>query len=118
MLMTNGEYLKSQRERQRLSLAAVARKADVTDSRISHLESDSVKEPSPRLLKQLATIYDIDVFDLFCRYGYLDSSYCAALRPFRGVEYLSDTDREYVQAQIEFCLFNARRKHNETIQNG
>lgn len=116
--MTNGEYLKSIREKQGFSLASVARKADVTDSRISHIESDAVREPSPTLLKQLAIIYGIDVFDLFCRYGYLDMSHCESLRPFRGVEYLSAADKEYIQTQIEFCLFKARRKQNETIQNG
>jgi len=108
--MTNGEYLKLQREKQGLSLATVARKANVTDSRISHIENDSVREPSPTLLKQLALIYEIDVFDLFCRYGYLDAPHCESLRPFRGVEYLSADDREYIQTQIEFCLFKARRK--------
>lgn len=116
--MKNGEYMKKLREQQGLSLASVARKANVTDSRISHLESNSVHEPSPTLLKKLAAIYGIDLFDLFYRYGYLDKSHYESLRPFSGVEYLTATDKEYIQVQIEFCLFQARRKQNETVQNG
>lgn len=97
--------LRSKREECRLSMAEVAKLTGATNTRISHLENDQIKEPSPVLLKKLAKVYQIDVFDLFCLYGYLDEAQCQALTAFKRVEYLTADEVERIQQQIDYFLF-------------
>ena len=113
MLMTNGEYLRSKRESCQMSMADVSKLIGVTNTRISHLENDQVKEPSPILLKSLAKIYCIDVFDLFCRYGYLDEKQINALTALQRIEFLNDDEVLRIQQQIDYLLF----LHNKGDKN-
>ena len=113
MSMTNGEFLRQQRETLKLSMAEVAKRVGVTDSRLSRLENDQTKEPSPVLLKALAQIYQLDVFDLFCRFGYIDEHQLNSLTLFRNSEFLTAEDARRIQEQIDYCIFRRNKGGKE-----
>lgn len=62
-----GSFLRCAREAKGVSMSEVYRHTGITDSRLSKLENNSYKEPSPVILKKLATYYDVSVVDLFIR---------------------------------------------------
>lgn len=103
--MTNGEYLKLQRESRKLSMAAVSKQVGITNTRLSHLENNQTKEPSPTLLKTLAEVYQIDVFELFCRYGYIDKHQLNTLTVFKRTEFLTSEEIKRIQEQIDYYIF-------------
>lgn len=114
MNMTNGEFLRFQRESCKLSMAAVSKRIGITDTRLSHLENDQTKEPSPVLLKALAQVYQIDVFELFCRYGYIDEHQYKALTVFKRTEFLTADEIKRIQEQIDYYLFLHDKGGQET----
>lgn len=67
-----GEYLRSLREEQRLSLRDVAAKTGVSISYITQIEHGKRKAPGPEVLKRLALSYNVPVRDLLKAAGYLD----------------------------------------------
>lgn len=109
MNMTNGEFLRLQRKSCKLSMAAVSEKIGITNTRLSHLENDQTKEPSPILLKALAQVYQIDIFELFCRYGYIDEHQHNTLTAFKRTEFLTADEIKSIQEQIDYHLF----QHNK-----
>lgn len=112
--MTNGEFLRFQRESSNLSMAAVSKKVGITNTRLSHLENDQTREPSPVLLKSLAEIYQIDVFELFCRYGYIDENQLNSLTVFKRTEFLTADEIKRIQEQIDYYLFTHSKGGQET----
>lgn len=114
MNMTNGEFLRRQRESCQLSMAAVSKVIGVTNTRLSHLENDRTKEPSPTLLKAIAKVYQIDVFELFCRYGYIDEHQLRALTTFKRTEFLTADEANRIQEQIDYYLFMHNKGGQET----
>lgn len=112
--MTNGEFLRLQRESCKLSMAAVSKEIGVTNTRLSHLENDRTKEPSPTLLKAIAKVYQIDVFELFCRYGYIDEHQLNALTTFKRTEFLTADEAKRIQEQIDYYLFMHNKRGQET----
>ena len=105
MYMTNGEFLRQQRKIRKLSMTEVAKRAGVTNSRLSHLENDQTKVPSPVLLKSLAQIYQLDIFEVFCRYGYIDDHQLDSLTLFKNAEFLTADEISSIQRQIDYCIF-------------
>ena len=95
-------------------MAEVSKLIGVTNTRISHLENDHIKEPSPTLLKSLAQVYKIDVFDLFCRYGYLDEQQRKSLTAFKRIEFLTNNEIDQIQQQIDYYLFLLSKGRQET----
>jgi transcriptional regulator with XRE-family HTH domain len=67
-----GDYLRSLREQQRLSLRDVAAKTGVSISYITMIEHSKRKPPGPDVLKKLALSYNVPVKDLMKAAGYLD----------------------------------------------
>jgi transcriptional regulator with XRE-family HTH domain len=67
-----GDYLRSLREQQRLSLRDVAAKTGVSISYITMIEHSRRKPPGPEVLKKLAFSYNVPVRDLLKAAGYLD----------------------------------------------
>lgn len=114
MHMTNGEFLRLRREACKLSMSAVSKRIGITDTRLSHLENDQTKEPSPVLLKALAQVYQIDVFELFCRYGYIEEHQHKALTVFKRTEFLTDDEINRIQEQIDYYLFLHNKGGQET----
>lgn len=88
-----------------MSMADVSRLANTSDTKISNLENDKTREPSPVLLKALARIYKISVFDLFLRYGFIDEEQYNSVSCFKKAEYLSEEERSRVQDHIDFYIY-------------
>ena len=59
--------------RGRRSLREVSRSTGISDPYLSNLETGS-RRPGPRVLKKLATFYDVPVHGLLRRAGYLEES--------------------------------------------
>ena len=112
--MTNGEFLRLQRKSCKLSMAEVSRRVGITNTRLSHLENNQTKEPSPILLKALAQIYQIDVFELFCLYGYIDEHQHHSLTAFKRVELLTAEEINLIQGQIDYYIFRRNKGGQET----
>lgn len=69
---TFGEYLRSLRQEQRLSLREAATKAGVSISYITQIEHGRKGPPGPDVLKRLAPAYNVSVKSLLKAAGYMD----------------------------------------------
>ncbi len=67
-----GDYLRSLREGQKMSLREAAAKTGVSVSYITQIENGRRKAPGPEVLKRLAPGYNVPVRDLLKAAGYLD----------------------------------------------
>jgi len=65
------QFLKSLRERQRMSLRDVERESGVSNAYIAQLERGDRPAPSPEILRKLAKPYKVTVRELLMRAGYL-----------------------------------------------
>ncbi|GAI56064.1 unnamed protein product, partial [marine sediment metagenome] len=66
------EYLKSLRENQRLSLRNVERLTGVSNAYLSQIEQAKRPPPHPNILKKLASVFGVSVYELMAAAGYLD----------------------------------------------
>ena len=66
-----GEYLKLLREKQRMSLRDVERRARVSNAYLGQIEQSKRPPPHPNILKKLAPIYDVPMYELMRAAGYL-----------------------------------------------
>ena len=104
-MITLGQYLRSVREKKKLSLADVEKMTSVTTTRLNRIEHDSVSEPSPLVLRSLAELYSLSPADLFFRAGYLPSeSAHAEAYIFAGTEKLTEDDKKHIQIQIDYLI--------------
>lgn len=131
--MSLGSYLKEIREDRQLSLRDVERLAkegslgaDVSSGYLSMLERNGVKQPSPRILYTLATVYEVEYMELMGKAGYIPDDVRLS-RPrtpsfaFRGVSQLTKDGRRRIQRMIEFELNEqreAKRRRNRRNENG
>lgn len=67
-----GEYLKSLREKQRMSLRDAERESGVSNAYIAQIERGDRPAPSPEILRKLAIAYKVTVRELLEKAGYLD----------------------------------------------
>ena len=67
-----GEYLKELREKQRMSLRDVERRAGVSNAYLGQIEQAKRPPPHPNILKKLAPLYGVSVHELMAAAGYLD----------------------------------------------
>lgn len=67
-----GEYLKSLREKQRMSLREAERESGVSNAYIAQIERGDRPPPSPDILRKLAPAYKVTVKELLEAAGYLD----------------------------------------------
>ena len=114
-----GEYLRKVRSERRLSLRDVQRLArqhnlgaGPSSGYLSVLEREGIREPSPRVLRALAAVYEIDYLDLLRRAGYIPSDAGAAANrevafAFRGASQLNPEQRRRVQRMIDFELHDS-----------
>ena len=131
--MSLGDYLKEIREDRQLSLRDVERLAkegnlgaEVSSGYLSMLERSGVKEPSPRVLYTLATIYEIEYMELMRKAGYIPDDVSLSSSPavgfaFRGASQLSEDRKRRVQRMIEFELNDqreAKRQRNRRDASG
>ena len=119
--MSLGTYLRHTRIRRQLSLRDVQRLArdkrlgaELSSGYLSMLERNEVKEPSPRILHTLASIYEVDYIDLMRRARYIPTEAgMEGARPafvaFRGASQLSEEQQYRIQRMIDFELSESRR---------
>ena len=67
-----GDYLRSLREGQKLSLREAAAKTGVSISYITQIENGRRNAPGPEVLKKLAPAYNVPVRDLLRAAGYMN----------------------------------------------
>src|SRR5712691_811870 len=100
MTETLGAILKQARSRAGLTLRGVEKATDgkISNGYLSLLESDAVKEPSPRYLHELARVYKMDYARLMKASGYMvpapSSSRALA---FSKEEELTEEERDEVE---------------------
>ena len=87
-----GHFLKSLRDKQRMSLRDVERESGVSNAYIAQLEKGDRPAPSPDILKKLARAYNITVRELLLRAGYLDEPEVTA------------TEEERIEAAFQYVL--------------
>jgi len=87
-----GQFLKSLRDRQRMSLRDVEKESGVSNAYIAQLEKGDRPAPSPDILKKLAHVYNITVRELLMRAGYLDEPEVSA------------TEEERIEAAFQYVL--------------
>ena len=118
--MSLGTYLRQVRIKCQLSLRGVQRLArdkrlgaELSSGYLSMLERNEIKEPSPRILHTLATIYEVDYIDLMRRARYIPAEVgMEGARPafvaFRGASQLSEEQQHRIQRMIDFELSDSR----------
>lgn len=100
-----GKFLRQKREEKGYSLNDVYIKTGVTDSRLSNIEKDRCQEPSPKVLVQLAKLYELSDVELFIKAGYLtDDSLDMCRQIFHGIELLTEEDRKHIQSEIDYII--------------
>ena len=87
-----GYFLKSLRDRQRMSLRDVEKESGVSNAYIAQLEKGDRPAPSPDILKKLARAYNVTVRELLLRAGYLDEPEVSA------------TEEERIEAAFQYVL--------------
>lgn len=110
-----GSYLRKQRNRLSLSLNAVCEQTGITTTRINRIELGQVNEPSPEVLKKLATLYQVDLIYLYKLAEYLQNNDIPGeVQPFNNYEVLDDDERNFIQQTIDFLA----GKHFGTKKEG
>ena len=87
-----GHFLKSLRDKQRMSLRDVEKRSGVSNAYIAQLEKGDRPAPSPDILKKLARAYNVTVRELLMRAGYLDEPEVTA------------TEEERIEAAFQYVL--------------
>ncbi len=87
-----GHFLRSLREKQRMSLRDAERESGVSNAYIAQIEKGDRPPPKPEILKKLARAYNVTVRELFLRAGYLDEPEVTA------------TEEERIEAAFQYVL--------------
>ena len=87
-----GQFLKSLREKQRLSLREAEKESGVSNAYIAQIEKGDRPAPSPDILKKLAQAYNVTVREMLMRAGYLDEPEVTA------------TEEERIEAAFQYVL--------------
>lgn len=72
LVMRLNEYLKLERKKNKLTLMNLARKANISYGMLYRLEDESIKKPSPELLKKISEALSLDYQKLLKMAGYLE----------------------------------------------
>jgi transcriptional regulator with XRE-family HTH domain len=94
-----GEYLRSLREGQKLSLREAAARTGVSVSYITQIENGKRKAPGPEVLKKLAPAYSVPVRDLLKAAGYMDD-----IKEIKSAL----SDEEEVERAFEYVISDPR----------
>ncbi len=96
-----GEYLKLQRQKQKLSLKDVYMKSGITDSKLSRVERGEGHGLEPMELKKLAQIYDVNTISLYLLAGYISEDDLKGYRfVFKNANLLTNEEQDNIQTQI------------------
>ncbi|MBC9786580.1 helix-turn-helix domain-containing protein [Heliobacterium chlorum] len=80
-----GEYLRGLREKHELTLTELGKKVGVSAAYLSELER-GFKTPSDKLIMELAVLYEIDIEDLFNRFGKISATATTVLEKNPGIQ--------------------------------
>ncbi len=94
--MTFGSYLRQLREEKELSLRELARRAEVSVSYLSHVESGKREPPAPAILKRVASALEVTTRELMAKAGHLQE----------GV--VLETEKDAIEQAVEFLLHHPR----------
>lgn len=101
-----GSYLKQARETASLTLRLVEKRAGISNSYLSQIENNKVKNPSPKLLFSLAELYKVNYDYLLELAGYPSSSNNKDLKPsFRRSSLLNDLTEKEEEELTEYLQF-------------
>jgi transcriptional regulator with XRE-family HTH domain len=67
---TVGEFLRAARDAKNLTLRAVERSTEISNAYLSQLESDKIRQPSPRKLHRLCELYGVSYSTIMMLAGY------------------------------------------------
>ncbi len=118
--MTLGQVLKARRSSLGKTLRDVENLTGISNGYLSQLESDAVKQPSPKHLYKLASTYGLEYARLMELAGYVPAHHIGAAlgednaETFRGIEELTEEDKRKIQQYIE-DLRDARRVRRGSI---
>ncbi len=87
-----GHFLRSLREKQRLSLREAEKESGVSNAYIAQIEKGDRSAPSPEILRKLAKAYKVTVRELLMRAGYLD------------VPEVTATEEERIEVAFQYVL--------------
>ena len=99
-----GHFLKSLREKQRMSLRDAERESGVSNAYIAQIEKGDRPPPKPEILKKLSRAYNVTVRELFLRAGYLDEPEVTA------------TEEERIEAAFQYVLADPDYKLSTRIR--
>jgi len=101
-----GEYIRTLRLEQKLSLREVEQMAGVSNSYLGLIERGQRPAPGAEILKKLAPIYNVPVRDLLGAAGYLKD------------ETISLSDEEEVDMAFKYVMNDPRYKSGTRIRGG
>jgi HTH-type transcriptional regulator, competence development regulator len=101
-----GEYLKTLRTEQKLSLREAEQLSGVSNSYLGMIERGRRPIPSAEVLKKLAPVYDVPVSDLLRAAGYLKD------------DSVSLSEEEEVDMAFRFVMNDPRYKSGTRIKGG
>lgn len=107
-----GEFLKEARIKKGLSLLEVQKKTGITDSRLKRIEDGIKKDPSPKLLIKLASLYGLNLINLYLLADYLNESHLMNISIFENVENLNPLEIEHIQQEIDFLISLQRKEES------
>lgn len=107
-----GSYLKQARENASLTLREVENQAGISNSYLSQIENNKIKNPSPKLLYSLAELYKVRYDFLLELAGYPSSSKKEKSPKYRKSSILNDISDEEEKELAEYLQFlrSKRRK--------
>lgn len=116
MMKSIGTFLREQRTKFSLSLNDVYEHTGITNTRLSRIELDRVNEPSPEVLKKLASLYRIDLIYLYKMAGYLeDKDISPQLKHFSNYEALNEEEYNFIQQAIDILAKNHLSANKEAV---
>ena len=101
-----GEYIRTLREEQRLSLREVEKLSGVSNSYLGLIERGQRPIPQADILKKLAPVYDVPVRDLLKAAGYLEN------------EKINLTEEDEVDMAFRYVMNDPRYKSGTRIKGG
>lgn len=110
--MSFGSDLRTAREVKKLSLREMEEKTGISNSYLSQLENDKIKEPSPNVLHDISKFYGIPYVDLMEKAGYIVPQ--KAKSPVDGValSVLNGLDKEDIEEVKNYVRYIKMKKKN------
>lgn len=109
-----GKLLKASRDSKNLTLEQVEKATSITNSRLSRMENNTGKFPTPSDLRKLAKLYDLDIIFLFICAGFLDETDLNNYQKcFKNIEYLTAEEISWIQKGISLLAQEHKNSCNE-----